>query len=745
MKTLKERPLWLLWQKQNRNGRAAKVPFAANGGSSGTNEKYRNTWVTYDQAQKAATTRKADGVGFKIPDGVFFLDIDHKDMDDPMVKDLLDRFNSYTEYSVSGDGIHVYGLCDFSKLSTYQDKSGSVKLSKDYYTHHPTNGLELYVGELTNRFAVYTGKTILDKPLQDCTDAVLDTLNRYMKKRPTKAEKLPKENDRADIVIQKLRQQKNGDKFSKLFDEGIMDGCTDHSKLDALLCAMIAFRADGDAALIDSVFRKSALYRKKWEREDYREQTIAWAIDACAKRQHKSKQIPPFIKIDDKGRATVSAPLLARYTREHLNYLLVRDNGTQAIMKYVYKGGVYTLYDTAMLQGIIKGYIADYDEELVKMNTVKEVVNILLSDLDYTSQEELNTNESIINFQNGLLKISGDKTELLPHDPKVLSTIQIPCVWKSEPIPTPIFDGYMNTLTNRDEGVKELLLEFMGACISNIQGWRMKKTLFLVGSGNTGKSQLKSLTERLLGKENYVGIDLSEIEARFGTGTIYGKRLAGSSDMSFMSIGEIKTLKRISGGDTIHAEFKGQQSFHYTYMGMTWFCMNKLPRFSGDTGQWVYDRIMVVECPNVISFEKQDKQLLDKMFAEREGIVQKAVAALQRVIANGYRFIEPESVIAARSQYQKDNSTVITFFDECMCPWPNGVVDIYGCTTGRIHKAYMEWCKRNNNGHSKSSKEFRDELAAYLGTTFASMSTRRNGNTFYREYTLTKEARDEFL
>ena len=523
-----------------------------------------------------------------------------------------------------------------------------------------------------------------------------------------------------------------------------MDNCTDHSKMDAVLCGMIASRTE-DPVQIDAVFRKSALYRDKWERSDYREQTITWGINTYRKRKKKWKTIPPFIKIDKNGKASVSAPLLARYTREHLDYLLVRDNGTQAIMKYVYKDGVYTLYDTTMLQGEIVRFISEYNEELVKMNTVKEVVNILLSDLEYTAQEELNADESIINFQNGLLKIGIDGTELIPHDPQVLSTIQIPCNWNTAPIPTPVFDQYISTLTNGDKAVEQLLLEYIGACISNIQGWRMKKTLFLVGSGNTGKSQLKSLTEKLLGNGNFVGIDLSEIEARFGTGTIYGKRLAGSSDMSFMSIGEIKTLKRISGGDSIHAEFKGQQSFQYTYKGLTWFCMNKLPKFSGDTGQWVYDRIIVVDCPNVIPVEQQDKQLLDKMFAEREGIVQKAVAALQRVITNGYRFTEPDSVQLARAEYQKTNSTVITFFAECMCPWPDGKIDIYSCTTGKIHKAYLEWCKQNNNGHAKSGKEFRDELAAYLATTFADMTTRRNGNTFYKDYTLTNEAKEDLL
>ena len=66
----------------------------------------------------------------------------------------------------------------------------------------------------------------------------------------------------------------------------------------------------------------------------------------------------------------------------------------------------------------------------------------------------------------------------------------------------------MDTLTNGDEMVKQLLMEFIGVCISNVKGWRMKKAFFLVGQGDTGKSQLKSLVERLLGRGNFIGIDL---------------------------------------------------------------------------------------------------------------------------------------------------------------------------------------------------------------------------------------------
>lgn len=301
----------------------------------------------------------------------------------------------------------------------------------------------------------------------------------------------------------------------------------------------------------------------------------------------------------------------------------------------------------------------------------------------------------------------------------------------------------MHTLTNGDKAVEQLLLEFIGVCISNVKGWRMKKALFLVGDGDTGKSQLKSLVERLLGKRNFIGIDLREIESRFGTGAIYNTRLAGSSDMSFLAVVEMKIFKKTIGGDSLFAEFKGQQAFEFTYNGLLWFCMNRLPKFGGDDGKWVYDRIMVVRCPNVIPKDKQDKKLLDKMYAERDGIVFKAVKALQTVIANGYRFSEPDSVSLAREKYMAENNTVISFFEECMCEWPDGKINKH-CTTGRIFKVYQGWCRENNNGFAKTAKEFRETLASHLGADYTTITTRQNGNTYYKDYSLTSEAKEQF-
>jgi len=76
------------------------------------------------------------------------------------------------------------------------------------------------------------------------------------------------------------------------------------------------------------------------------------------------------------------------------------------------------------------------------------------------------------------------------------------------------------------------------------------------------------------------------------------------------------------------------------------------------------------------------------LYAERDGIVYKAVKALQTVIANGYRFSEPHSVSEARDTYMSENNSVISFYNECMTERPRRKIED-SCSTGRIYKVYV--------------------------------------------------------
>lgn len=499
--------------------------------------------------------------------------------------------------------------------------------------------------------------------------------------------------------------------------------------------------------------RKGAIEHFKYEmcnisrtkdKAEYRKSEMIKRHNINAPAAEFTDELPPYIyeDVDRNGVIVykVSCQLLAEYIRQHCNYFFLNSNGNGSTLKFWYYGGVYKLISDGELKGIIKRFISDYDLTLLHMKDVDEVYKDLTTDQNFKSIEDLNADENIINFENGILHL--DTMELQPHSPEILSTIQIPCKWNPFTAGSPVFEGYLHKLTNGNEEIKRFLLQFMGAAISNYYGYRFKKALFMVGVGDTGKSQLKALTEKLIGENNCSPCNIRDLEERFGTGLLFGKRVIGSADMSFLTVRELKTFKNITGGDCVGVEFKGRDAFQYKYKGLVWFCMNELPRFGGDRGDHVYNRIAVVRCDNVIPPEQQDKQLLEKMYAEREAVVLQAVLAFREAVQNGGRFSLPEVCSEEIKAYKVENSPVLSFFEECCCERKTQKLD--SCTCSKTHEVFKAWC-RDNGGYIPTKREFRQELANKLiNGDIKALERKSDGNRYYT-FTLTAEAKREYV
>ena len=542
--------------------------------------------------------------------------------------------------------------------------------------------------------------------------------------------------DKVSAIVNKLRSRPDGRTFAMLFDDGDCPDCGSKQEQDLALCKMIASETV-DAELVEAVFKESGCYRKNvWTKNGYGESIIQQAITAAK----ASKGIPSFIVQTvkkDKLVEKLSVPMLAQWVRDNVCYRLVRDDATQTVSVYLYENGVYSEIDGNLFEGIIKEPVEHYNPLLVDIDLIHKVYKNLITDRKYYSSRLLNAQTNIINFENGMLML--DDMTLVPHSPDYMSTIQIPAKWADQERDTPVFDKYLATLTNGDKGLQKLLLQYMGVCLSNIPGYLLKKFLILYGEGNTGKSQLKRLLEMLLGSRNCCPIGLDKLESEFGPINLRYKRLAGSADMNYVSVKELSTLKSMTGSDSIFANRKGQTPVSFVYTGLFWFCANRLPKFGGDDGPWVFARICPVYCGNIIPEAEQDKLLLDKMYAEREGIIYKAVQALLEVIKNGYKLDEPQSVTDARAAYSKDNSIVSEFVNDCL--EESGDIPASECSSvNEIYRIFTLWCKSNNNNHTLSKKDFKNGLARHFNTDEEKLYTRVSKGMIITGYTLSKEA-----
>ena len=454
-----------------------------------------------------------------------------------------------------------------------------------------------------------------------------------------------------------------------------------------------------------------------------------------------SFDLPAFI-YEEHGRRRVNPALLAKAFRDRQKFLLVKSEGQEKPWFYLYEGGVYRLQSYGEVHGVLKEMIRAFDESIVKMTDVKSAFDDLLAERKaIVSADELNTDETVINFQNGLLDLT--TMQMKPHDPAIYSTVQLPCVYDPNASEPKRFQAFLHDLTDGNENVEKLLLQFMGVTISNVFGYRTKKGLFLFGEGNTGKSVFRNLLIDFVGKENTYTIGIERMEDRFSLGKAFGKRLLGDSDMSFMKAKEMKHFKMLTGGDPVSFERKGIDRMDAIYRGVILFCTNQMPMFGGDKGDHVYNRMIPVPCHNVIPPEKQDRYLLEKMKEEYPGIVNLALIGLRQVIENGYAYDVPKQSQAALETYKVRNSSARSFYMACCVLRANITGGTDSATVSKVYAIYKEYCK-DNGLFIENKKDFETDIAAHLGVPPDSLKDHKKIGWIYKDFTLSIETKETY-
>lgn len=393
----------------------------------------------------------------------------------------------------------------------------------------------------------------------------------------------------------------------------------------------------------------------------------------------------PWI-IDTGSKEKIDTQELYLYIRDNGNIRVIKRGNDKGVVLYQYRNNHYQLLTESDCKAYIKSFLPIKSR---KPSDWERVYKELTTDYADTSENDLNSNQDIINFLNGILNIKTG--ELLPHSPEYLTTIQIPCNWNPDLSldDAPIFKGFIDTLTSGNADDQTTILEIIGLIVSNVEGCYFKKLLILNGVGDSGKSVMREFVIQLIGEENSHSLDIKNLSDKFAISELNGKRLAGYGDLSFANVKAMDKIKELTGGDSTRGEAKYQTGYQFRYKGFLWYNCNELPLFSGDRGEWVFNRFLIISCENAIPEEKQDRDLINKLLAEKEAVVSVAIRYLQKALARG-QLTESTRVLENRKNYAiKNNSFALFLQEKCI---------LHSGRTSRsvFNGVYKEWCKENN-------------------------------------------------
>jgi putative DNA primase/helicase len=582
--------------------------------------------------------------------------------------EIIKTLDTYTEISPSGTGIRMFVT---DNLLPINRKNGNIEIA---------NHLKYF--SLTGNHLEGTPNTI-EARHSEIKEIYAEIFGTPGQTDPKVEEKTVKPVDLDDdAVLTKARAAKNGPLFVKLFDQGDIGNYHSHSEADLALCYLLSFWTGRDADSIDHLFRRSKLFRSKWDEvhvrgRTYGEETILKAIAGTkevynGKKERKTKTAKVFFSLTDLGNAERLVSKCGddiRYCHQRGRWLLWTGDHwkwdeTKAIERKA-KLTVRSILSEAMKTD--NNRVKDVGKHAIRSENLtrfRAMITLAQSEKGIPVLfRELDVDPWLIHLRNGTLDL---RTGELREPRRVDMITRLIDVNYDRAAPCPVWINFLSQVMSGNQALITFLQRAVGYSLTG--DIREQVLFFLYGRGANGKSTFIETITGLFGpyskhtrpetfmakKTDGPSNDLAELD---------GVRMVAAVELEEgRRLAEV-LAKQVSGGDTMKARYLFQEFFEFRPQFKLWLCGNHKPRIHG-TDHAIWRRIRLIPWTVTIPDDKQDKDLTMKLKAEWPGILVWAVEGCLDWQKNG--LLAPDEVMAATADYRKEMDVLGDFFDACV-------------------------------------------------------------------------------
>lgn len=651
---------------------------------------------TFEQAIEALGTGNFDGIGFQFNNTPFTgIDLDHHIEDgefDEFAMDIFKKLDSYTEYSPSGKGIHIYVK---GKLPS------CVKDSK--------NGIEIYSEK---RFFTVTGNIVKgsSREIAERPSEIKELYRQYKKNEIINITSLseydytPDSRTDEDLIELIIEKDRSGNFKTLFYDGNISSYGNDDSSADFALLNILAYWTNGEAERMERLFNQSPLAnREKWKkRKDYRERTINKAINLF-KTETITKAIKGAISGKNEGRIerkwfyTEKGRFLHDkfgkflITFCHICRLQVNEQPqggglTGPLMFYNHESGVYMQFNL-YADKIIRTLLSELKTN--KVNEVKEYIKAMAPVKQIEQPQAIAVNNGILDPYTG---------ELISKSPDVVTTCHIDVIYDPHYKNAPELSKFFKNLFGDDKEMINFIYEIMGYTLSPTNF--MQKLFILWGTGGNGKSGFLYLLENIIGSTYVSKEKIYNIYSnRFRTAELQGKMINIDHDMESSAINQTADLKKIVTGDPISCERKGQNPFVLYPRVKLFIAANTLPKIC-DNSQGMQDRVLIIPFLRYIRGTTRDDFIISRIMEseEEKGVLfYNMVLGLQRLRKNR-SFSIPPIVKEYTNNYFIDIDPVALFTKACEAgdvTYNGKTISIERESAMDVYHCFNRWCSEN--------------------------------------------------
>lgn len=533
--------------------------------------------------------------------------------------------------------------------------------------------------------------------LEELQEYLPETINHSGEKKLPRPQVIRPNDLSEQDIVDLARGASNGKKFLRLF-RGINSDFPSASEADLAFCEILAFWTGGDYEKIDRIFRASDRMRNKWDREDYRHETLTKAIIQASN-----------FYIDPSGLLTAGANdegnASCVYARIKDTVAFCEALGWLHYSNYHWESELATttvenaIVDT--LKARRKAAVEVDNENLLRATnpTASHVRNAqaLLRRKVSVSVSEFDTSLDELNCQNGVLNLKTGK--LTPHHYRKRFTYCLPVRYNPDADST----MWTNWLFNAT-GCKQDVVDFLQLALGySLSGQVREEVMFYIhGPARAGKGVFTETLIAMLGGRplaTEVDIDMF-MSKKFNSGGA-GFSLASLKAARFVAASEsrenewlnAKRVKRWTGRNYITCAHKYGRDFTYLPQFKIWLTSNFPPQMDADD-EAAWGRLRIVEFP-ISHLGKEDKMLKTKMTQRDnlEGVLAWIVQGAVKWYTLGSDGLQtPETVTKATRAARADVDWVAAWLSEVVTETGNEndrvPSDIY-------YTEYKEWCTEN--------------------------------------------------
>ena len=265
----------------------------------------------------------------------------------------------------------------------------------------------------------------------------------------------------------------------------------------------------------------------------------------------------------------------------------------------------------------------------------------------------------LMNTPSGVLDLRSSTAQ--PHRPELYMTRIAASSPKGD---CPIWLGFLDTVTGGDAELQSYLQRMAGYCLTGVTSEHA--LFFLYGTGANGKSVFANTLTEIMGDYATVA-PMDMFMATHGDrhptdmAGLRGARIVTSIETEQGSRWAESKLKALTGGDRITARFMRQDFFEFTPQFKLLIVGNHKPSIR-NVDEAMKRRLHMVPFTVTIPPAKRDKQLPDRLLAERDGIFAWAIQGCLEWQKTGLR--PPPAVTAATEDYFEAEDAVGRWIDE---------------------------------------------------------------------------------